>query len=342
METIITNQDHLKEEDIYHLSKLAFLEYLTSGITACFEMYFYPHQFVKACKDFGMRALVSLMPTDYYTKEDMMRMYEKEENDKDSLTKYCFVLHSEYTTSKEDVELIKELTHHYHSPFFTHLSETSKEVEDCYKNRGMSPIEYFEKEGMFDYGGGGYHCVHISDKDIYIFKKHNLTMVSNPGSNTKLASGVFDVERVRKAGVNIALGTDGPASNNCLDMFKEMTLISSLSKVYNKDAAATPADEILKMATVNGSKCLNLKDADTLEVGKLADIIMIDMKRPNMQPVLNIVKNIVYSGSKENIKMTMIDGKILYMDRNFYLNEKIEDIYCKAQEITNRLINESK
>ena len=121
-----------------------------------------------------------------------------------------------------------------------------------------------------------------------------------------------------------------------------MTLISSLSKVYNKDAAATPADEILKMATVNGSKCLNLKDADTLEVGKLADIIMIDMKRPNMQPVLNIVKNIVYSGSKENIKMTMIDGKILYMDGNFYLNEKIEDIYSKAQEITNRLINESK
>ena len=181
----------------------------------------------------------------------------------------------------------------------------------------------------------------MSDDDINIFKKYNLTVVSNPGSNSKLASGICDIERIRKAGVNIALGTDGPASNNCLDMFKEMMLISSFSKILNKDASATPAEEILKMATVNGSKALGLDDADTLEAGKLADMIMIDLSRPNMQPILNIEKNIVFSGSKENIKMTMINGKILYENGEFFVGEDVKDIYKNAQEVTERLLKEA-
>ena len=331
-------EKNLTGEDIYHLSKLAFLEYLSSGITACFDQYFYPHMFIKACKDFGMRSLVCFMPTSYYSKEDMMRMFEKEENDVHSLTKYCFSLHSEYTTSKEEVDLINELVHHYKVPFYTHLSETKKEVDECYEKRGMSPIEYFEKEGLFDFGGGGYHCIYMSDKDIEIFKKHNLSVVSNPGSNSKLASGICDIEKLRKAGVNVCLGTDGPASNNCLDMFKEMMLAFSFAKLKNMDASALPAEEVLKMATVNGSKALNLKDADILEVGKLADIIMIDLSRPNMRPLLNIEKNIVFSGSKENIKMTMIDGKILYEDGKFFVDEDVEQIYQKSQEITIKLL----
>ena len=330
---------HLTEDDIYHLSKVAFLEYLTSGITACFDMYFYVPKYIKACEDFGMRSLICLMPNKYCTKEDMGRLYEQYEN-KDCLTKICFSLHSEYTTSKEDVDLINELVHKYHAPFYTHLSETKKEVEECINKRGISPVQYFVDSGLFDYGGGGYHCVHMSDHDLDLFKEKGLTVVSNPGSNSKLASGICDIERIRNKGINIALGTDGPASNNCLDMFKEMSLIYSLSKLYNNDASATPAYEILKMATVNGSKALNLKDADTLEENKLADIIMIDLSRPNMQPILNIENNIVFAGSKENIKMTMINGKILYENGEFFVGEDINDIYKKAQEIAERILKE--
>ena len=337
----IPAESHLVSDDIYHLSKLAILEYLTSGITACFEMYFYPHRFIDACKDMGFRSLVSLMPTSYYTRDDLKRMYEQEENDKESLCKCCFVLHSEYTTSKEEVELINGLVHEYKAPFFTHISETKKEVEDCFKKRNMSPVEYFYKLGMFDYGGGGYHCVHFDDKDIKIFADNHLFAVANFGSNTKLASGIMDVQKYLNAGVTIALGTDGPASNNCLDMFKEMMLVSSCSKIKNMDASSVPANEILKMATVNGAMCLNLKDADTLEEGKFADMIMIDLSRPNMQPILNIEKNIVYSGSKENVKMTMINGKILYEDGKFYLNESADNIYQKVQEITERLLKQN-
>ena len=335
----IPAESNLTGDDIYHLSKLAFLEYISSGITACFDMYFYPHMFVKACKEIGMRSLITLMPTTYYTKEDMKRMFEEEENDKDSLCKYSFSLHSEYTPSKEEVDLINDLVHEYKTPFFTHISETAREVKECKERRGMSPVEYFDKLGLFDYGGGGFHCIYFDDKDIEIFKKRGLTVVTNPGSNTKLASGICDVHKYLNNGINIAIGTDGAASNNCLDMFKEMMLVSSLSKVQHMDASAVPANEILKMATINGSKCMNLKDGDTLEEGKLADIIMIDLHRPNMQPILNIEKNIVYSGSKENIKMTMIDGKILYEDGKFNLNEDIEVIYQKAQECTDRLIS---
>ena len=330
----------LKEDDIYHLAKVAFLEYLTSGITACFDQYFFVPKFKKACEDIGMRSLVCLMPNSYTSRDELGRMYS-EALKEDSLVKYCFSLHAEYTAEEEDIEQINSLVHEYKAPFYTHLAETKSEVDECYEKRGISPIEFFEQRGLFDFGGGGYHCIYMSEIDIEIFKKHNLSVVSNPGSNSKLASGICNVEKLRKNGINIALGTDGPASNNCLDMFKEMMLISSFSKIFNMDASATPAEEILKMATVNGSKAMGLNNADTLEVGKLADIIMIDLSRPNMQPILNIEKNIVFSGSKENIKMTMINGKILYENGEFFVGEDINDIYQKAQEVTERLLKEA-
>ena len=137
-------------------------------------------------------------------------------------------------------------------------------------------------------------------------------------------------------GINIAVGTDGPSSNNALDMFREMHLITALQKIDNKDAASTDAIEILKAATQGSAKCMGLVDCDVIDVGKKADLIIIDMKRPNMQPVNNILKNIVYSGSKENIKMTMINGKILYRDGKF-IDTDVDTIYKNAQAVIDRI-----
>lgn len=178
--------------------------------------------------------------------------------------------------------------------------------------------------------------MHMTPEDIAVMKKRGMTAVTNPGSNMKLASGIAPISEFLQAGVNVAIGTDGPASNNCLDMFREMFLVTGLAKVKEKDASAVDAMEVLKMATVNSARAMGLEDADVLAAGKLADIIMIDLMQPNMQPVHNIPKNLVYSGSKQNVAMTMIAGKILYEKGTFYTKDKPEDIYRKAEAVRDR------
>ena len=190
--------------------------------------------------------------------------------------------------------------------------------------------------GLWNYGGGGYHSVWLSDNDMQIYKKRGLWAVINAGSNAKLASGIADVQKMSNWGLNLAVGTDGPSSNNALDMFREMYLISVLQKLKHNDAAAMDANEILKAATVGSARCMGLDDCDCIAEGKLADLTVIDLNRPNMQPINNITKNLVYSGSKDDVKMTVINGKILYENGEFVNIDK-EEIYFNAQEVTNRL-----
>ena len=338
-DAVFPREKLLKEEDVYHLSKVAFLEMLTSGITACFDQYYFPLSTGRAAEEMGFKVLLLGTYNSLYGYEDLKKLYQKL-NSGDGVVRYCFGIHAEYTTNDEEVENISKLCHELKAPFYVHISETASEVEECYQRRGMSPVEYFESNGLFDYGGGGYHCIYFSDKDIEIFKKHNLNIVTCPGSNTKLASGIAPLYKYKEAGLNIAIGTDGPASNNCLDFFKEMTLVTGLQKLLAKDPTAFPAYEVLKMATVGGAKAMDMNDADILEVGKKADIIEIDLSRPNMQPHNNLVNNIVYSGSKDNIKMTMINGKILYLDRKFYVNQDVNEIYKNCQLVTDRIDSE--
>ena len=324
-------------EMIYHLTKLAILEYLTSGITSIFDMYLTPETIADACVDMGMRCVqVSGVNNFSQSVELTEQMYQKL-NGKHPLLSYFIGFHAEYTCSKELLEQIAELARKYQATVYAHISETASEVEECQKRYGMTPPEFLDSLGMFQYGGGGYHCVHMTDEDMELFAKRNLSVVTNPGSNTKLASGIAPISEYLKRGINVAIGTDGPASNNCLDMFREMFLVTGLAKLREKDASAVDAYEVLKMATVNGAKAMNLKDADVLAEGKLADIIMIDLHQPNMQPIHNIPKNIVYSGSKQNIKMTMIHGQILYENGRFADFIDADAIYTKANEIKEKI-----
>ncbi len=327
-------------EMIYHLTKLAILEYLTSGITAIFDMYLTPETIAKACVDMGMRCVQVSGLSGQEDFEDSLKKMEEQYlkfNNDDSLLSFCIGFHAEYTACKELLESVAKMSHKYHAPVFTHLSETKLEVEGCKERYGMSPVKLLDSLGVFDYGGGGYHCVHVDDEDMEIFCRRNLSVVTNPGSNTKLASGIAPISDFLKKGINVAIGTDGPASNNCLDMFREMFLVTGLAKLREEDASAVDAWEVLKMATVNGSKAMGLPDTDVLAEGKLADLIMIDLHQPNMQPINNIPKNLVYSGSKQNVKMTMIQGKILYENGKFADSYDVEQIYRKANEIIGSL-----
>lgn len=330
----------LDGEMIYHLTKLAVLEYLTSGITAVFDMYLTPETTAQACVEMGMRCVqVSGVSGQEGFEASLGKMEERYHtlNQLDPLHSYFIGFHAEYTCSKALLEQVAVMAHKYQAPVFTHLSETKAEVEGCKERYGISPVKLLDSLGMFDYGGGGYHCVWLDEEDMEIFRKRNLTAVTNPGSNTKLASGFAPISEYLKRGINVAIGTDGPASNNCLDMFREMFLVTGLAKLKEQDAAAVDALEVLKMATVNGSLAMNLPDTDVLAEGKEADLIMIDLHQPNMQPLNNIPKNLVYSGSKQNVKMTMIRGKILYENGAFTKAYDVEEIYRKANEIIDSL-----
>ena len=220
---------------------------------------------------------------------------------------------------------------------YTHNSETASEVADCLKRTGYTPTVYMERLGLLDHGGGGFHCVHMTEEDLDIYKEKGLWAVTNPSSNLKLASGIAPLTHMLDKGISLAIGTDGPASNNCLDMFREMFLTTALQKVTEQNASAMDANIVLRMAASNGAPAMCLPDCDCLAPGKQADLIMLDIHQPNMQPVNDVSKNIVYSGSKQNVLMTMIAGNILYENGTYKIGEDPERISAKVNETIHRI-----
>ncbi len=297
-EQVFPMEAKLSSEDIYHLSKLGIMEYLTSGITANFDMYLTPDSIAEASKDCGFRTVMTGAFNNFsQSLEDLERWYNTYNNPEELVT-FRFGFHAEYTNSRENLEKLSALIHKYEAPIDVHSSESKSEVEGCIERHGKTPTALFEELGLLDFGGAHYHCIYMTDEDIEIMAKRGIYAVTNPGSNMKLASGIARIEDMLEKGVHIAIGTDGPASNNCLDMFREMFLVTALAKIKGQNAAALSADKVLKMATVEGAHAMGLTNADVLAEGKFADLIMIDLHQPNMQPINNIEKNIVYSGSK--------------------------------------------
>lgn len=327
----------LTKEDILWCSRLAIMEYLTSGITANFDMYMKNEANAEASVSLGFRTVLCGSINDFGGTVEGIEEEYKHFNDYDKLLSYQIGFHAEYTTKRETLEGMAELAHKYKAPVYTHNSETKNEVDGCIERYGKTPTAFLDSIGMFDYGGGGFHCVHMTDEDLNICKERNIWVVTNPASNLKLASGIAPVKKMLDMGIGLAIGTDGSASNNCLDMFREMFLTTALQKVSIPDASAVDANAVLYMATVGGALAMGLTDCDTLEKGKYADLIIIDLNQPNMQPLNNISKNIVYSGSKQNVKLTMVAGRILYEDGKFNIGVSPEEVYAKANESIKRM-----
>lgn len=330
----------LTEKDVYWAAMLANLEYLTSGITANFDMYMKNESNAKASADMGFRTVLCGSINDFGgTVEEIEEEY-LHFNKYNPLISYQLGFHAEYTTKRQILEDMAALGKKYKAPVYTHNSETQNEVAGCIERYGTTPTAFLNSLGMFDYGGGGFHCVHMTQEDLDICKEKGIWVVTNPSSNVKLASGIAPIQKMLSMGIGLAIGTDGPASNNCLDMFREMFLVTALQKVSLSDAAAVDAMEVLHMATAGGAVAMGLSDCDVLAEGKCADMVLLDLQKPNMQPLNNITKNIVYSGSKQNVKMTMIDGKILYEDGVFHVGTAPEEIYAKVNESITRMKSE--
>ncbi len=329
-EQVWPNEAKLTDESVYIFTQLGIMEYLSSGITASFDMYVHNEAYAKANIDSGFRTVICSGLNNFDRDVENIEREYLRFNSLHELVSYRLGIHAEYTTSPERMEYMAGLAEKYREPCFMHCAETKAEVDGCIERYGLTPPMLLEKMGLFRYGGGGYHCTWMSEDDLKLFAEKGLWAITNPASNLKLASGIAPVTKMLERGINMAIGTDGAASNNALDMFREMYLAAALQKVYEHDASACRAEDVLKMACVGGARAMGLPDCDDIAVGKRADLVVINLRRPNMQPLNSIASNIVYAGSKENVRLTMVNGRILYENSEFFIGEQPEYIYAAA------------
>lgn len=334
-------EDKLIEEDVYWASLLSHAEMIMTGTTSFADMYYFEDQTIKALEKSKMRAQISrgltLEDKNYKKIEENIDLFKKYENSQNGRINIAFGPHAVYTTDKNYLKEINKYAKKYKMPIHIHLSETKIENDECIKRFGQSPTEVFEECGIFENKTIAAHGIYLSDKDLDILSKYDVSVVHNPSSNLKLSSGFLDCTRVLNKKVNLAIGTDSSASNNNLSMIKEISLTSLVSKYNNPKNLK--AYDVLKMATINGAKALGLDDKiGTLEEGKLADIILIDLNNPNHTPQNNLISSLPYSTFDKDVSYVIINGDLVYDDKKFvYLNEK--EIIKNAEESFEKLRN---
>lgn len=340
-EAVFPLEAKLTPEDVYDFAKLAILEYLASGITACFDMYHLAEATVQASVDCGFRTVVcgNINDGTGTVQENETQLRKQREAWKHPLISFQLGCHAQYTCGDAQLEMLQRLVREWQTPFYTHMSETHAEVENCKAQYGMSPLALFDQYGLFDWGGGIFHGVWPESGDLDIIKQRGIYVVSNPASNLKLASGIAPLQLYLDEKIPVALGTDGAASNNALSMFREMYLAGVLQRVKLGDAAAKPtAYQVLEMATVQGARCMGLQDCDALAPGKKADLVLVDLHKPNMQPTKEAVKNLVYCADTSNVVMTMIGGVIRYERGRYHIGEVPEEIYRRVEKRKEQLL----
>lgn len=342
-EKIWPAEENLRGEHVYWGSMLAFLEMIKSGTTTFADMYFYMDDVAEAAIKIGIRGVLArglIQFTDPEGKnlQENIDLIEKYHKKGDGRITCLIGPHAPYTTSPEYLQKVMAAADKQGVGLHIHISETKQEVEDIYKEQGVSPVEYLEKLGLFERHVVAAHCVHVSEKDMDILKKHNVGVCHNPGSNLKLASGIAPVPIMLEKGINIGIGTDGASSNNNLNMFEEMHLTSLIHKGNNLNPLILNAREVLEMATIGGAKVLGLDhEIGSLEEGKKADIIIIDLEKPHFYPKADLISNMVYSAQGSDVKTVIIDGKIVM--ENYKLTTYDEkEILIKSEEMKKDLL----
>ncbi len=336
-EQVWPNEAKLTGEAVYCFTRLGIMEYLSGGITSAFDMYVKNDNYAQACIDSGFRTVICSGLNNFDADPENIEWEYLKFNHLHELVSYTLGIHAEYTTSMERMEYMASLAEKYQAPCYMHCAETKSEVAGCMERYGLTPPQLLDRVGLFRYGGGGFHCTWMSEEDVALFARKGLWAITNPASNLKLASGIAPIARMQRAGVKLAIGTDGAGSNNALDMFREMYLVTALQKYAENDASACPADTVLEMACVGGARAMGLACCDDIAPGKKADLAVIDLHRPNMQPLNNIGKNLVYAGSKENVRLTMVNGRVLYENGEFFIGGEPERIYAEANDFMRRL-----
>lgn len=319
-------ESQLTQDDVYWGTKMACLEMIKSGTTTFNEMYWFEESQYEAIKEMGMRAKIGLVMLDFLpwgSKEKVVKIFHllKSHLEKIPIT-FSIAPHSIYTVSRENLIWAKDFAKKNNLLLHIHLSETEKEVKDCLKKFKLRPVDYLEKIGFLNENCILAHSIWLNEKEIKILKKRKCSVVYNPCSNLKLASGIFPFKKLKRNKINIALGTDGASSNNNLDMIKEMKFASLLQKGIEKDPTIISAKEIFKIATKNGAKALKINGGEIKEK-KLADLVLIDLNKIYFKPGHNFISDLIYSASGDCVSDVICNGKILMKNRKIEGEEKI-------------------
>ncbi|HBL36582.1 MAG TPA: N-ethylammeline chlorohydrolase [Firmicutes bacterium] len=307
----------LTAEDVYNGTRLAINEMLLSGTTTFADQYFFMDRVADAVDEAGIRAVLSrgILGSDEEVErklEEAVEQGKKWKGKAEGRVTAMLGPHSPYTLTPAALRQIVTAARHYQLSLHIHVAETRDELEEIGKDYGKRPVAYLVDQGVFSRPVLLAHGVWLDEGEISFLAKQKVAIAHNPSSNLKLASGIAPVVQLQKAGVQVSLGTDGAASNNRLDMFTELRTASLLHKVSNQDPTVVPAEMALRMATINGARALGLGDQiGSLEPGKKADLILIDLERSHLTPCFNPVSLMVYSARGSDVSDVMVNGQWL-------------------------------
>lgn len=344
-DTVFPIEDKLTAEEIEAGSELALLEMISGGTVSFSDMYFEPETTIRAVAESGMKANITRpvqsfdpneTPEQSYRMKEAIELYDRYNNTFDGRVLIDFCIHAEYTCTETIARAFIEKVNERNGNLHIHLSETKKEHEECIQRYGKTPAEWFDSLGGFDFSAFAAHCVWLSESDMELFRRKGVSVVHNPTSNMKLASGFAPIQRMLDMGINVALGTDGASSNNNLDMFEEMHIASIIHNGYILDATVMNADTVLNMATANGARVQRRENCGELKVGNKADIIAVSLDSPHMVPALDKKALLTYSAQSSDVTMTMVDGKVLYENGEYKTLDK-EKIYFDINRAVEKL-----
>jgi 5-methylthioadenosine/S-adenosylhomocysteine deaminase len=333
-------KNNVNEEFVRWGTRLAAAEQIRGGVTTFADMYYFEDAVAEETKAAGMRGVlgetfIDFPAPDNKTNGEMLAYTEKflKKWQGDSLIHAAVAPHSIYTCSAKTLQDAASLARKYHAPILIHTAEMKKEWDDSLKQNGMSPVQYLDKVGVLGPDVVSAHCIYVDDADRTTLARRQVGCVHNPSSNMMLASGVSPVAEMRAAGVAVGLGTDGPAgSNNDLNLMEEMDLAAKLAKITKMDPLALNAKAVVEMATIDGARALHMeKEIGSLEAGKKADLILLNLDEPNAVPMYDVYAQLAYALKGSDVKTVIINGQLVMRDRKV-LTVNEEQAMAKARE----------
>ena len=335
-------EQQMTDEDTYWGACLAIIEMMKSGTTCFNDMQMNIHQTTRAVKESGMRAVISRglvgSGNDEAGQMRLRQAYEERDAaaDCDRLT-FMLGPHAPYTCDEGFMRIVSEEAKKNHMRIHVHLSESESEIAQIKEKYGCTPIEMADRNGLFDVPAIAAHCVQITESDMEILKRKNVSVVTNPASNMKLGNGFAPVPEMLEKGINVCIGTDGAASNISLILFHEMSLLALIHKGVKRTPQCISAKENIRIATINGAKALGLeREIGSLEVGKKADIAILNLNTPSLTPRNNLIAGLSYSANGSEVETVIIDGKMTMENRKILtMDESL--VYKKVNEIVVRM-----